>query len=424
MMQRFMRAAVALCFVPALGARALAGRETLTIGAGDGVGTFRSDQFGGTSDGQFAWNPFGAIGNSGTAYNTYVVVSNRAETTDPGLLTGYALTIGGAQPGTPGGGHFIAADPNVVLYSDVVAATSRTSSFNLPVLGAFRVTLTQTVSDRKLTQVYAIKNEGPTTRRLTLTYTSDTDIEHHTDFRNNVGFHRFSKPAEIGFTDAIGTIGAFMRASGGQLEGWRVWQARGNGILEPLAVAARFGIPREYLNVFARTAPSAPTEGGGAVNGFGFQTDHLGDQNGDGFTDPDLNPNGWDGDIGGSVQSILTIPPGQTRTLTTEYEYFGELPTGVQVADRDADTVPDFIDNCPDDYNPDQADAFADGVGDACMCDDTAASCDAPYVYGVVRTAAGLASIRCREAAGVVDCDTQDGVLVLGPPLCGNTAGQ
>lgn len=34
--------------------------------------------------------------------------------------------------------------------------------------------------------------------------------------------------------------------------------------------------------------------------------------------------------------------------------------------DRDKDGVPDFKDNCPDVYNPDQADSDHNGIGDAC----------------------------------------------------------
>jgi hypothetical protein len=35
--------------------------------------------------------------------------------------------------------------------------------------------------------------------------------------------------------------------------------------------------------------------------------------------------------------------------------------------DRDKDGVPDFRDNCPDKYNPDQADIDHNGIGDACQ---------------------------------------------------------
>jgi len=35
--------------------------------------------------------------------------------------------------------------------------------------------------------------------------------------------------------------------------------------------------------------------------------------------------------------------------------------------DRDKDSVPDFRDNCPDKYNPDQADLDHNGVGDICQ---------------------------------------------------------
>jgi len=37
-----------------------------------------------------------------------------------------------------------------------------------------------------------------------------------------------------------------------------------------------------------------------------------------------------------------------------------------QYSDGDDDGIPDFVDNCPDVYNPDQADSDGDGIGDAC----------------------------------------------------------
>ncbi len=40
--------------------------------------------------------------------------------------------------------------------------------------------------------------------------------------------------------------------------------------------------------------------------------------------------------------------------------------TCVPISDRDGDNVPDSSDNCPDDYNPDQADQDFDGAGDVC----------------------------------------------------------
>jgi hypothetical protein len=42
-------------------------------------------------------------------------------------------------------------------------------------------------------------------------------------------------------------------------------------------------------------------------------------------------------------------------------------PPPVAPTDRDNDGVPDFKDNCPDKYNPDQADIDHNGVGDACQ---------------------------------------------------------
>jgi hypothetical protein len=42
-------------------------------------------------------------------------------------------------------------------------------------------------------------------------------------------------------------------------------------------------------------------------------------------------------------------------------------PPPVAPPDRDKDGVPDFKDNCPDKYNPDQADLDHNGVGDVCQ---------------------------------------------------------
>jgi hypothetical protein len=59
----------------------------------------------------------------------------------------------------------------------------------------------------------------------------------------------------------------------------------------------------------------------------------------------------------------LAATAGQELTYTC-------LPPGSGVRggiDRDEDGVPDGLDNCPDVSNPDQSDADADGVGDACV---------------------------------------------------------
>jgi hypothetical protein len=42
-------------------------------------------------------------------------------------------------------------------------------------------------------------------------------------------------------------------------------------------------------------------------------------------------------------------------------------PPPVAPPDKDKDGVPDFKDNCPDKYNPDQADLDHNGVGDVCQ---------------------------------------------------------
>ncbi len=46
----------------------------------------------------------------------------------------------------------------------------------------------------------------------------------------------------------------------------------------------------------------------------------------------------------------------------------GSFPVEVVLTDDDFDGVSNAVDNCPNTYNPDQADANGDGIGDACCC--------------------------------------------------------
>lgn len=403
---------------------------------GEGIGDFPSDQFGSfvSCGGRHlgTWDPLGARGREAVGYNTYVVISNRAETATP---VGYTLTAAptGCQP--VGIANKISSDPSVVVLADDTsnAPLSRVSRFTLPRLGSFEVTLTQTVTATKLTRTYAVKNLEAVARSLTVTTTTDSDIEFGRNWYNDVGFHRFSVPREVGMTSLDGRIGMWLRLFGGDFQGWRVWQARYNGVYEVYAVAGRLGIPDNELNVFARTREDYLPAGAahhqdGSSSDFAFQTDHGADPEHDGFTQLAYLPynvvgglNGpGGGDIALSLQTVLHLAAGATETFSTEYEFFGEVATSVVTTDVDVDLVPDFTDNCPFDANPDQADAWGDGVGDACLCDDQNASCAAPWVYGVVRTAGGLGSIRCRAASGgAVECDTTHGVLTVGPPMCG-----
>src|SRR5690348_2102248 len=50
--------------------------------------------------------------------------------------------------------------------------------------------------------------------------------------------------------------------------------------------------------------------------------------------------------------------------------------------DRDGDYIPDFLDNCPDVPNPDQADSNGDGIGDACAPQQTAQPTPEPDADG------------------------------------------
>ncbi|MDH3361566.1 MAG: thrombospondin type 3 repeat-containing protein [Nitrosopumilus sp.] len=44
----------------------------------------------------------------------------------------------------------------------------------------------------------------------------------------------------------------------------------------------------------------------------------------------------------------------------------GGVAIAVSLWDSDGDKIPDIVDNCPDVYNPDQADSNGNKIGDAC----------------------------------------------------------
>ena len=58
---------------------------------------------------------------------------------------------------------------------------------------------------------------------------------------------------------------------------------------------------------------------------------------------------------------IAVIGSGADATFRTDYWVFTS-----ETLDSDGDRVPDSIDNCPLDPNPDQADFDGDGLGDVC----------------------------------------------------------
>ncbi|UCD17104.1 MAG: thrombospondin type 3 repeat-containing protein [Candidatus Zixiibacteriota bacterium] len=90
---------------------------------------------------------------------------------------------------------------------------------------------------------------------------------------------------------------------------------------------------------------------------------------------------------GDSVEVMLYFDPGAVARFQTGFDTLaGALRVAVSVfenpgtsdtllfpirmivgvSDADGDSVSDLVDNCPDDYNPDQSDIDEDGVGDVC----------------------------------------------------------
>jgi uncharacterized protein (TIGR02145 family) len=66
--------------------------------------------------------------------------------------------------------------------------------------------------------------------------------------------------------------------------------------------------------------------------------------------------------------------------------YIGIIPIRAFCCDADADEITDESDNCPEIYNPDQADTDGDGIGDACDCQVSIAGTDQLEITGTSTT--------------------------------------
>jgi hypothetical protein len=71
-------------------------------------------------------------------------------------------------------------------------------------------------------------------------------------------------------------------------------------------------------------------------------------------------------------KDLLEPQPGRYKSARNLFDFVAPPPPPVPPPpppppDRDKDGVPDFKDNCPDVYNPDQADLDHNGVGDVCQ---------------------------------------------------------
>lgn len=128
-----------------------------------------------------------------------------------------------------------------------------------------------------------------------------------------------------------------------------------------------------------------------------------------GGDNPDTDP--ADGSTTNSRLSdeLFRVPYDRTGDMSVGYTDSGEdsqLTAIVAVIeiDNDLDEIGDSVDNCPDHYNPDQADSDGDGIGDACD-DCTDADGDG---YGAPSTVESV----CVDS----DCNDSDAAIYPGAP--------
>ena len=145
----------------------------------------------------------------------------------------------------------------------------------------------------------------------------------------------------------------------------------------------------------------------------GLSPNHFSDIDGDGIFETNIgsknNPNIVDSEFslidtfGCSVKQILECKPGNNNgelengctqgTLQNFINQNGWAKDGVCFnPDSDRDLIPDSIDNCPNDFNPEQEDSDGNGIGDVC---DTFSCCTET---GCSRTTIDL----CRNIGGVI----------------------
>lgn len=331
-----------------LPAAALAQTSWLAAGAGDGFAAFPVGPFGeisGINGDVGTWDPVGAEPNKGTAYNTFLVVSDRA--VSPSSPVGHALyqpyefatyNILGLQP---------AASVNLVQVSS--SPTSRVTTFDLPAFPGLSVTLTQVATTATLTQTYVFNNAGPT-RTLTLSRFSDIDMEQGGGaYTDDWGFYdAVNTPLEVTISDVTQSY-RVRSALGGAVtpEGARVYMRlanAGGGAHDRVPVSANLGHPASRLIFEACVYGAQASYGDCGV---------LIDNDGDGVTD-------MTGDLGVTIQGFLTVPGGGSATAIVTLDYTSPC------ADTDADGACDTSDNCLGTWNPSQNDSDANGLGDAC----------------------------------------------------------
>lgn len=77
----------------------------------------------------------------------------------------------------------------------------------------------------------------------------------------------------------------------------------------------------------------------------------------------------------GTIEEGVEVQPSAQPDVQPTATGLDECRSQFGEQDSDSDGIEDCLDNCPADYNPDQADTNADGFGDACeyekldMCD-------------------------------------------------------
>ena len=253
---------------------------------------------------------------------------------------------GGGQQTYPDGTPLAPAPHPADLLEDGWTGPQRTvrkTRFRLHAFPGLEVTLEQRAACATLTQVYRFTNVSQAPLTFRVTQVADTDLGFGSNFLNNWGYKDPTDPSLSWVTNNARDVSVRMshRIDPDQIfEGWRIkvqnsagWERLRAPMYYGFPVPGAHDTPRCRRDPAAAACPAANhlndiflAVSGSHANSYfitpdgGSAAEVAGDRTG-----PAGGPDGWSDakwDVAQSLQSLFTLPPGETREYATRYEAY------------------------------------------------------------------------------------------------------